>query len=369
MTRSLRAAVVLVLLVGGLRATPTAAQDPIRLEPVVSGLSNPLYVTHARDDRLFVVEQAGRIRLIVGGQLVETPFLDIQQRVRSGGEQGLLGLAFHPDYSRNGRFFVNYTRQSDDATVVAEYKVSPNANVAQNAERVLLVVAQPFTNNNGGMIEFGPDRFLYIGLGDGGSAGDPRNRAQNKGELLGKILRIDVDGAAPYAIPPDNPFAGGGGRPEIFALGFRNPWRFSFDRQRGDLWLGDVGQNSWEEISIIRRGENHGWRVMEGTHCFHPRKDCTTSELKLPVVQYRNTVGRCAVTGGYVYRGSRIPSLANTYVYGDYCTGEIFAFARSTVRVLLTTKLWIASFGEDQSGELYVVNLKGSIHRLVGPPQ
>jgi glucose/arabinose dehydrogenase len=279
-------------------------------------------------------------------------------------------LAFHPEYATNGRFFVNYTRQPDGATVVAEYRVSraPTADADADAERVLLTMPQSYANHNGGMIEFGPDGFLYIGMGDGGAAGDPGNRAQNLGDLLGKMLRIDVDRGMPYAIPRDNPLAGGGGRPEIFAWGLRNPWRFSFDRERGDLWVGDVGQNAWEEIDIVRRGRNYGWRAMEGAHCYSPRLDCDTRGLEPPVVEYQNGRGRCSVTGGYVYRGRRIPSLAGTYVYGDYCSGEIFGFAGGAARVLLATGLPISSFGEDHAGELYVVDLRGTVHRLVATP-
>ena len=365
--RAIFAAVPAIVLAGGPAPFPAAPQTgAIRLEPTVSGLDNPVYVTHSRDDRLFVVEQPGRIRIVEGGQLLSRPFLDITERVRGGGEQGLLGLAFHPGYPADGRFFVNYTRRPDGATVVAEYRVSADPNVATPTERVLLVVPQPYTNHNGGMVEFGPDRLLYIGLGDGGSAGDPGNRAQNRDELLGKMLRVDVDRGAPYAIPRDNPFAASGGRAEIFAWGLSNPWRFSFDRETGTLWAGDVGQNAWEEIDIIRPGGNYGWRIMEGAHCFRPPSGCRTDGLELPVVEYRNGGGRCSVIGGYVYRGRRVPSLVGTYVYGDYCSGEIFGFVSGAPpRVLLNTGLSIASFGEDRAGELYVVDLKGTVHRLV----
>ncbi len=365
-----RALVVVIpafVLVGGLAPVPAPpATGPIRLELVLAGLDDPLYVTHARDDRLFVVEQPGRVRVAQGGKLLPRPFLDIGDRVRAGGEQGLLGLAFHPEYRANGRFFVDYTRRPDGATVVAEYRISTDRDVATASERTLLVVPQPYPNHNGGMIEFGPDRLLYIGLGDGGSAGDPGNRAQNRDELLGKILRVDVDRGSPYAIPPDNPFAAGGGRGEIFAWGLRNPWRFSFDRETGTLWAGDVGQNAWEEVDIVRRGGNYGWRVMEGGHCFRPPSGCSTEGLELPVVEYRNGGGRCSVIGGYVYRGRGIPSLVGTYVYADYCSGEVFGVVPGGApRALLTTGLWIASFGEDREGELYVVGLKGTVHRLV----
>ena len=232
-------------------------------------------------------------------------------------------------------------------------------------ERILLTVAQPYPNHNGGMVEFGPDGFLYIALGDGGSACDPGNRGQNKNELLGKLLRIDVDHGSPYAIPSDNPFAAGGGRPEIFAYGLRNPWRFSFDRQTGELWAADVGQHLWEEIDIVKRGGNYGWRVMEGAHCFLPREGCVRGDLIQPVSEYGHDKGRCSITGGYVYRGSRLPALRGAYVYGDYCSGEIFALVEGKQQLLLKTNLAIASFGQDHDGELFVVDHGGSIHRLV----
>ena len=357
---------------------PTVEQAlAIELTPIVTdGLRNPLYVTHAGDGsgRLFVLEQPGRIRIVENGRLRETPFLDISSRVRSGGEQGLLGLAFHPDYRRNGRFIINYNRDSDGATVLAEYRVADNPNLARQAEKLLMVVPQPYANHNGGMVAFGPDGFLYIARGDGGAGGDPGNRAQNRQELLGKILRIDVDQGTPYAIPGDNPFAAGGGRPEIFAYGLRNPWRFSFDRKTGELWAGDVGQDDWEEIDLVRQGANYGWRVMEGNHCFSPSVGCLASGLAPPVAEYRNERPRCSITGGYVYRGTRVPGLVGTYVYGDYCSGEVFGLSRvvqsaagvlNTPRVLLSTRLKISSFGEDQDGELYVVGHAGTVHRIV----
>jgi glucose/arabinose dehydrogenase len=356
---------------------PAIEQTPaIELTPIVTdGLRNPLYVTHAGDDsgRLFVVEQPGRIRIVENGRLLETPFLEISSRVRSGGERGLLGLAFHPDYRRNGRFIINYNRDSDGATVLAEYHVSDNRNLAGQDEKLLMVVPQPYANHNGGMVAFGPDGFLYIARGDGGAGGDPGNRGQNREELLGKILRIDVDQGTPYAIPVDNPFAAGGGRPEIFAYGLRNPWRFSFDRKTGELWAADVGQDDWEEVDVVRRGANYGWRIMEGNHCFSPSVGCLTTGLTPPVAEYRNQRPRCSVTGGYVYRGTRIPGLVGIYVYGDYCSGEVFGLSSviqgapgvsNTPQVLLSTGLKISSFGEDQDGELYVVGHAGTVHRI-----
>jgi glucose/arabinose dehydrogenase len=354
-------------------AAPAAiarAQDRLRLEPVAEGLEQPVFVTHAGDgsERLFVVEQAGRILILDGGELLEEPFLDITEDVGAGGERGLLGLAFHPAYADNGRYFVHYTRAEDGASVIAEFEVSPDPDRSRQGGRRLLTVDQPFANHNGGMIAFGPDGFLYIGLGDGGSGGDPGNRAQDRDELLGKILRIDVDGRRPYAIPPDNPFAGGGGRPEIYALGLRNPWRFSFDRRRGKLYVGDVGQREREEIDIVRIGRNYGWRVLEGSRCFEPPEDCDRSGLKLPRTEYGHGGGRCSVTGGYRYRGRAVPALKGLYVFGDYCSGEIFALRRRERSRLLDTDLAISSFGEDAAGELYVVDRGGAIYRIEAAP-
>jgi glucose/arabinose dehydrogenase len=300
----------------------------IRPIPVITtGLQMPLFLTHAGDGsgRLYIVEQAGKIRTIERGKLLPEPFLDLADRVRSGGERGLLGLAFHPDYARNGRFFVNYTRQNDGATVLAEFRRSSSLSGDASGERILMVIPQPYANHNGGMIAFGPDRFLYIGMGDGGGAGDTGNRAQNPQELLGKILRIDVDRGEPYAIPPDNPFAKSGGRPEIYALGLRNPGRFSFDRETGDLWVADVGQNKWEEIDRVTRGGNYGWRVMEGGHCFSPPEGCESGRFVPPLAEYGHQMGRCSVTGGYVYRGRLTAILSGRYLYGDYCSGEVFS--------------------------------------------
>jgi glucose/arabinose dehydrogenase len=347
-------------------ATGAGAQDGLRLEPVVEDLERPVFVGHAGDGsgRLFVVEQAGRILIVNQENLLEPPFLDIAEDVSSGGERGLLGLAFHPQFADNGRYFVHYTRAEDGASVIAEFRVSRDPNRSRPAGRALLTVSQPFANHNGGMIAFGPDGFLYIALGDGGSAGDPDNRAQDPDVLLGKILRIDVDGRRPYAIPPDNPFVAGGGRPEIYALGLRNPWRFSFDRERGRMYVGDVGQGQREEIDIVRLGGNYGWRVLEGSHCFEPPEGCDRRGLKLPRTEYGHGRGRCAVTGGYVYRGRNVPSLARTYVFGDYCSGEIFGLVRRERSLLLDTDLSITSFGEDEAGELYVVDHGGAIFRI-----
>jgi hypothetical protein len=330
---------------------------------------------------LFVVEQGGRIKVLQPGAATPTLFLDITARVLSGGEQGLLGLAFHPAYAINRRFLVNYTRQPDGATVIAEYQVSASdPNAANTAENVLLVIPQPFANHKGGMIEFGPDGFLYIGMGDGGSGNDPGNRAQNLDELLGKMLRIDVDrsnGPVPYASPPDNPFFGQTpGRDEIIAVGLRNPFRFSFDRGTGQLYAGDVGQAAREEIDIITLGGNYGWRVFEGTLCTNLGPGlCIPANFTPPIAEYDHTLGRCAVIGGYVYRGARSTLSAGAYIYGDLCTGEIFqlfpAASGGTQTVLLDTALdsSLSSFGEDEAGEIYVVGLLGgTVDRITTTP-
>lgn len=358
---------------------PVASQDPvpaavgIQLDPVLTtGLTNPIYIGNARDgmDRLFIVELGGVVKVLQPGSSTAGVFLDITSKVLSGGEQGLLGIAFHPQFGSNGRFFVDYTRRPDGATVIAEYHVSAaNPNVADTAETVLLTIAQPFANHNGGMIEFGPDDFLYIAMGDGGSGNDPGNRAQNINDLLGKMLRIDVDtpnGPVPYSSPPSNPFFGSTpGRDEIFALGLRNPWRFSFDRGTGNLFLGDVGQGAWEEINLVTNGGNYGWRVFEGFHCtgLDPGL-CGASGFTAPIAEYAHSFGRCSVTGGYVYQGSLGALPAGSYVYADFCTGEIFLLDGGVQSLLLDTALNIASFGEDEAGEIYVVALGGQIFRI-----
>lgn len=347
------------------------------VQVVAGGLKKPLFLTHAGDGtgRLFIVEQAGTIRLIERGVLQDQPFLDISSRVRSVAyEQGLLGLAFHPNYTKNGRFFVNYNRQDDGATVLAEHRRGGSSVQASTMERILMTVPQPYANHNGGMLAFGPDGLLYVGRGDGGSAGDPQNRAQNPADLLGKILRIDVDGNRPYAIPEDNPYVKGGGRPEVFAIGLRNPWRFSFDRATGALWLADVGQNKWEEVDVVTRGGNYGWRVMEGLHCYNPELDCPTAGLSAPVLEYGHEQGRCSITGGYVYRGKAFPELQGWYIFGDFCSGEIFGTfvgdrqnASRDMHLILRSGKRISSFGEDEAGEVYVVDHSGAVYRLAPP--
>jgi glucose/arabinose dehydrogenase len=354
----------------------------LQLVRAAGGFSRPLFVTNAGDasSRLFVVEQGGRIKIVKSGVVLPTPFLDIHTRVSCCGEQGLLGLAFHPSYEKNGVFYVNYTDLNGD-TVVANYRRSTtNPNVAGTFERVLLRVAQPYDNHNGGMLAFGPGGYLYIGLGDGGSGGDPGNRAQNLGSLLGKILRIDVNhwtATLPYAIPATNPYIGRTGDDRIWAYGLRNPWRFSFDRRTGDLWIGDVGQNRYEEIDRATRasgggrGRNFGWRVMEGRACFSPPTGCNTSGKVMPLSVYSHTYG-CSVTGGYVYRGTAYPAMVGAYIYGDFCSGRIWAVtaggaSSQTARLLLDTSHSISSFGESEPGFLYMTDLaSGELFRLAG---
>ena len=369
-----RLSIALALLAGLFHSASASAQ--IQLIPVATGLTSPVFVTGARDGtgRLFIVEQAGTIRVMPIAGATHSLFLDIRSRVRSGGEQGLLGLAFHPSYSINRRFFVYYTRAADGTIVIAEYAASPsNQQVADATERVLLTIPHPsFSNHNGGMLAFGPDGYLYVGVGDGGSANDPPNNAQNKNVLLGKLLRIDVDrqsGTLPYGIPLSNPFFGSiDGRDEVFAYGLRNPWRFAFDRLTNQIWLADVGQGDREEVNTpIQHGGNYGWRVYEGSACTNTdRTLCVPSNYLFPVFDYGHTGGRCSITGGYVYRGSRSSIPAGLYVYGDFCSGEIFTWNGAVQQVALDTSLSISSFGEDDDGEIYVVSLHGVVSRITG---
>ena len=344
----------------------------VQLAPLVDGLSSPVFVTHAGDgsNRLFIVEQGGVVRVAQPGSGTSSVFLDIRAKVTAGGEQGLLGLAFHPSHAQNGRFFVYYTRSGDGAIVIAEYRVSANRDVAIADEAMLLTIPHPVnTNHNGGMLAFGPDGYLYVGVGDGGSANDPPNNAQNLDALLGKILRLDVDHdsqGAPYAVPADNPLVGLPGRDEIYAYGLRNPWRFSFDRVTGVLWVADVGQGAREEVDMpVVRGGNYGWRIYEGSSCSgNDPLLCNPANYQLPIFDYTHDGGRCSITGGYVYRGNQQALPAGTYVYGDYCSGEIFAWNGVERTVLLDTPGNIASFGEDEHGELLVVDLGGTVSRL-----
>jgi glucose/arabinose dehydrogenase len=359
-------------------AAPTASE----LQSVISGLSSPVYVTHAHDgtNRLFILEQAGRIRVAQPGASTSTVFLDIVSKVSSGGERGLLGLAFHPQYSINGRFFVYYTRQPDGALTLSEYAVSSDPNVANANSEIVFNGNFPIphstnNNHNGGCLQFGPDGFLYVGTGDGGAANDPPDNAQNINVMLGKILRIDVDtpnGTIVYSSPSTNPFFGPtAGLDEIYAYGMRNPWRFSFDRLTAQLRVGDVGQGAREEIDIVTLGGNYGWRVMEGSICnpFFNGGVCTPPAGSiLPIFDYEHLSGRCSITGGYSYRGLRSAVPLGSYVYADYCSGEIWQLLSGTNTLLLDTALNITSFGEDEAGEVYIVGQGGSISRLAASP-
>jgi glucose/arabinose dehydrogenase len=356
---------------------PAFAGDPLlQLERVISGVTRPVALAAPGDGsgRLFIVQQGGVIRIAKNGTLITKPFLDLSSRISCCGEQGLLGLAFHPNYETNGFFFVNYTDTRGD-TMVARYKVSGDPDVADAQSAVtILQVNQPFTNHNGGQLQFGPDGYLYIGMGDGGSGGDPGNRAQSLNTLLGKIVRLDVDHQLPYAIPPDNPLKSvSGARPEIWAFGVRNPWRFTFDRQTGDLWIADVGQGTYEEIDFqpatSAGGENYGWRLMEGLHCFTPSTGCAArSDLTLPLFEYDHSIG-CSVTGGYRYRGEQYRRMNGVYLFGDFCSGVIFGGFETAngfeFRPLLSSGLTISTFGEDEQGELYVADYNGAaIYRI-----
>jgi len=355
-------------------SVPNATFGQVQLVPVVSGLSSPVFVGHAGDgsNRLFIVEQAGVIKVLQPGETEPDTFLDIRTRILAGGERGLLGLAFHPQYLGNGRFFVFYTRAGDGALVIAEYVAAPpSSNTASTTEEVLLTIPHPgFSNHNGGMLAFGPDGFLYAGVGDGGGANDPNNNAQNVNTLLGKILRIDVNSGTTYTSPADNPFFGAiAGLDEIFAYGMRNPWRFGFDRETGDLWIGDVGQGAREEVDTpIEIGGNYGWPFFEGNLCTTKglnANQCNNQQnYVFPLFDYEHVGGRCSLTGGYVYRGFQNAVATGTYLYGDYCSGEIFAWSGGTPSLVLDTAMLISSFGEDELGEVYVVDLNGSVSRI-----
>ncbi|HEX2488841.1 MAG TPA: PQQ-dependent sugar dehydrogenase, partial [Blastocatellia bacterium] len=367
---------ILVCSADRLEGTPNMAlsQTAITLIPVVSGLAGLDYATSARDgsNRLFIVEIGGAIRTLMPGsqEPLQTPFLDLNAIGVPGGLLGLFGMAFHPEYETNGRFFVNYTRMADDATVVSEFRVSAgDPNVAGTEERILLTIPKPFDILNGGWMDFGPDGFLYISTGDGSLGSDPDNQAQNKNTLMGKILRIDVNtnGNQPYASPPTNPFFGPTpGRDEIYAFGLRNPWRGSFDRGTGKLYVGDVGDGRVEEVNIVTHGGNCGWRIFEGSRCTELGPDpCVASNFIPPILEYSHfTNGRCAVIGGYVYRGTGNSLPAGGYVFGDHCSGEIFLWDGVSFNVILDTDIMITSFAEDEAGEIYVIGLGGTVHRI-----
>jgi glucose/arabinose dehydrogenase len=355
--------------------------DSAALQLVTSGLSDPVFVTAPPGDtaRLFVVEQTGRIRVVRHDSLLPTAFLNLAGHIGFGGERGLLSLAFHPSYAVNGHCFVYFTNPAGDIRVV-RYTVSADPNVLDSTtgDTILKAFHETNDNHNGGLLLFGPDGKLYAGLGDGGAANDPPGNGQNLDTLLAKILRIDVDAGSPYAIPADNPFVGHAGeRGEIWLYGLRNPWRFSFDRITGDFYIGDVGQNLWEEVDVLpaggAAGVNYGWNVMEGKHCFQA-SSCNMTGLALPVVEYGHSDG-CAVTGGYVYRGTRVTALAGVYLYGDYCSGWVRSF-RYAGGAATEHRDWpslavnggLSSFGEDARGELYLTSLSGKLYRVVPHP-
>jgi glucose/arabinose dehydrogenase len=370
-------ALILLLGVAATLSAGVPLPPDLEIPVVVSGLSSPVGVTNAGDgsDRIFVVERAGRIRVVENGVLLATPYLDITGIVNSGGgEQGLLGLAFDPDYATNGDFYVHYTR-GDNANVVAHYNADPpTSNVAGTTGTVLLTQSQPRTNHNGGQLAFGPDGYLYISIGDGGKQGDPDDNAQNLETFLGKILRIAVDGSSPYTVPADNPYVGMANTlPEIWQPGLRNPWRFSFDRLNGDLFIGDVGQNTWEEINHAPApsagGENWGWRCYEATHEYNTTGCGPSTDYVMPILEYSHSSGRCSVTGGYRYRGDLAPGLRGAYLYADWCSGDVWAGvyddgAGTWSAISLDfpgSTTGITSFGEDEQGNVHFVR-SGSLH-------
>jgi uncharacterized protein (TIGR03437 family) len=361
----------------GLLLVSCAFGQEIRTVQVATGIAGPTDIQTPGDGsgRLFILQQSGVIRIVKNGSVLPAPFLDIHTKTTGDGERGLLGLAFPPGFAQKQRFYIDYTDLNGD-TVIAQYRVSANPDVADPAsEVVLLHITQPFANHNGGQVRFGPDGYLYIAMGDGGSAGDPMGNGQSLGTLLGKLLRIDVESApGQVLIPPDNPFVNqSGARGEIWAYGLRNPWRFSFDRANNDLWIADVGQDTYEEVDLqpaaSHGGENYGWNLMEGLHCF--TAGCSMQGLTLPIAEYQHTEGACSITGGFRYRGNGSPGLRGTYIYGDYCNGRIWGLewigSAWASRLLLASDFNITTFGEDEAGEVYVADAKaGTIYRIEG---
>jgi glucose/arabinose dehydrogenase len=347
-------------------SNPTTFPDPnaYAWQPITSGLTRPVDLQDDGSGRLYIIEKPGRIRILENGQLLSTAFLDIDDRVNdSSNEMGLLGLAFHPNYSQNGYFYVNYTGRGGD-TFISRFQASGNS-ADPSSETVLLNIAQPFPNHNGGVVTFGPDGYLYAGLGDGGAQGDPFGNAQNLDVLLGKILRIDVNSGDPYAVPPDNPFGN-----EIMHYGLRNPWRISFDKLTGDLYIADVGQGEWEEIDFVPVGSNgglnFGWDYYEGNHDYDPQG--AAGKYVLPVAEYSHAEGGCSVTGGYVYRGSMM-EWNGIYLYGDYCTGFVWGLINSDggwqSQLLFEPNVRITSFGQDTAGEIYMLSDGGEVYKLM----
>ena len=377
------AGVVAALVVGpaapGRASERYAEQVDLAVAQVAGGFGAPLLVTHAGDGtgRLFVAERGGLVYVVRNGRRRSRPFLDMSGKTLAGGEQGLLGLAFHPNYERNRRLYVNYTGRSGN-TVIASYRRDKRrpGRVKPKSRRVVLRIKQPFANHNGGAIEFGSDGYLHIATGDGGSGGDPQGNGQRLDTLLGKILRIDVDrrtGDRRYSIPPDNPFRGTGGRGEIWAYGLRNPWRFSFDEVAEEIWIADVGQGSVEEVNRQPAGApgiNYGWNVMEGTACYPPDSSCDPAGLTLPITTYGHGPGNCSVTGGHVYRGDDFPDMAGLYFFGDFCSGRVWSVqadgppSQEPVE-MLDTNHSISSFGESEDGEMFMTDLSGTLYRLV----
>ena len=368
---------------------------------VADGYKKPVFVTSYPNDSklLYVVEQAGLIRIIKNGKKLNRPFFDINKNVvnpnRPGDERGLLGFAFHPNHINNGKFYINYM-DNNGFTIVSEFMVNSQLRANHKSERVILKLEQPYRNHNGGDIQFGPDGYLYISIGDGGKAGDPLNSGQDLNSIFGKIIRIDVN-ESPYAIPKSNPFyRQKDKRGEIWAWGLRNVWRFSFDKQTGDKYYGDVGQNKWEEVNFepvtSAGGINFGWRIMEANHCYDPAENCQTKGLTKPIVEYPNDANYmvilgggsqtdaegCSVTGGYVYRGTNIKSMQGVYIFGDYCSGNIWTlkvvngkatnFVNRTEEINLADgefTTYISSFGQDSDGELYIVDYNGGVYKLI----
>ncbi|MEA2735799.1 MAG: hypothetical protein QOE14_2250 [Humisphaera sp.] len=364
----------------------SAAQPPrIRLQTVVKGLSSPVDVlSDGSADRMFIAEQPGRLRLMIKGKLEATPYLNIADHVTHQGELGFLGVAFHPDFAKNGYFYVNYsagtTQQKTLHTVIAEFHADPKAKVVDpKTERVVLELPDPYNNHNAGQLQFGPDGMLYISMGDSGSGGDPQNRAQNPQELFGKMWRLDVNQRNPYGIPKDNPFVNDSRfRPEIWALGLRNVWRFSFDRKTGTCFAGDVGQNAYEEIDVLEKGGNYGWRIREGLHPFKPDEKPVTGTLIDPIAEYGRDKGQ-SVTGGVVYRGKKFPILDGIYFYADYASGRFWGLKYENGKTIANEELKVtingqptlnrvqpSAFGEDKDGEVYVCDhSRGSIYMIV----
>ena len=363
---------------------PLPSSDSLRLQPISTSLSSPVFMTAPANDttRLFIVEQGGLIRIfdVAAGSLLAAPFLNITGIISSGGERGLLGMAFDPQYATTRQFYVFYTNTSGDIVIARYLRNATNPNLADSAPATpLLTVAHPtFANHNGGMLAFGPDGCLYAGVGDGGGGGDPNNNGQNQFSLLGKLLRLDPSTGGPCSNVILNPFFLGGGAQQVWSLGLRNPWRFSFDRQTGDLYIGDVGQGAREEIDVAvapnaGRGLNYGWRLMEGFLCFNPSNNCNSGGLTLPVLDYPHFSGACSVTGGYVYRGFVSPALQGTYFYADYCAGFVRSFRYQNGQpteqmewpLLSPPGNFVTSFGEDAVGELYVMTQGGGLFKFI----